>query len=84
MHIYVSPVGRVAYKIVSILTMAVMGSVCSGCTYNYRDFIVNFHSKDEVGVDFLHSHSVLLKTVECPNCKLQAQIGKNQCYCGRS
>ena len=74
MHVNVSLVRQVANQMVSSLTMAVTGCVCNVCTYNYYDFVVNFHSKDNLRIDFLRLHSVLPKTVECTNCKLLCQL----------
>ena len=77
MHVYVSPVGRVVWQILPILNMAVstdtsLVSVCSGCACNYWDFIVNFDSKDNVGIDFLLSHGVFYprqSSVIIANCR---------------
>ena len=43
------------------LNMAVTSlvCVCSGCAYNYWDFIVNFYYKDNMGIDFLQHNGAV-------------------------
>ena len=65
MHVYISPIGRVASQMLSSLTMTVMAdtylfSVCSVCAYNYQNLIVNFHSRDNMRIDFLRLHNVFI------------------------
>ena len=46
-------------------------SLCEGCSRDYFQCIVDFHSQIEKSVEFLRNHGVLPLSIECPKCHNQ-------------
>ena len=65
--------------------MATINVTCTGCHFDYWEFIVKFHSKDDLCYEFLREHGVLPVGVECPECHTPCKLQSDRrvWYCGR-